>query len=247
MSIFKSLGHAFGRGIEKSGNFFKSSKLSNFGKQIQNKCAEKISYEESYNKMTASVNETDRLNETLISFSDGYYKQASAIEKSCTSQVEDFYDNLIQILENVSDISNNQASLSALKRGKKRIKKQISKGIRKPLSKRMSLDDAECLKILSMDPGEEKKKAMSSFSQKVINEALRNLSKKVGVSLYEQLEDIENYLKNISEMQEKEYLSLKKSFDNMCSIGMEETKEREIHCVNSLIIIDAIDIINEIL
>ena len=36
----------------------------------------------------------------------------------------------------------------------------------------MSLDNSECLQILKMDAGEEKRKAMTKFSQRIINEAL---------------------------------------------------------------------------
>ena len=247
MGLFQSIGQVLGKGIEKAGNFLGSSTITNLGKKIQDTCAEKIGSESSYNKIESNFNETDRLNETLVSFSDGYDKQAAAIENSCIRQVEYFYNDLIKMLETLPNSSSNQANLSALKRGKKRIRQNISGGIREPLSKRMSLDDKECQKILSMDSGAEKTKAMSSFSQKVIKEALRNLSKKVRVSMDEQLDNIEDYLRNISEVQEKEYLSLKKSFDNMCSSGMSEAKEREIHCVDSLIMIEAIDLIDKIL
>lgn len=98
---------------------------------------------------------------------------------------------------------NSVANLKTLKHGKSRISKTITGGIKDPLAKRMSLDDSECLSILKMDSGTDKKQAMTNFTKKVIKEALNNLSKNVRAALTDQTEDIQDYLSGISEEQEK--------------------------------------------
>lgn len=244
---FRSKGEAIGRVIENVGNTFGSEKISKIGRNIQNACAEKVGNEKSYEKDKANIYTTDRLNEILVSFSAGYYEQATRIENSCISIVEHYYDALIKLLESAPAISCNKANLNSLKKGKSRIRQSISGGIKEPLAKKMSLDDSECLKILKMDQGDKKMKAMSSFSQKVINEALNNLSSKVKKSMNEQLEDIEDYLNNLTEEQEKEFANLKIQFDKMCLNDNLKAEEREYHCVEPLIIIDAVDTIKNIL
>lgn len=245
--VFRSIGHAIGCGIEKVGDFLRIDKLSDLGIDIQSACAEKIGEEVSYKKEEADIYLTDRLNEILVSFTDGYYKQVTAIEKNCIKIVEEFYDNLIQIIENAPAISYNRSNIKALKKGRSRIRQTIAGSIKEHLSKKMSLDNSECLKILKMDAGTEKTKAMSAFSQNVIAEALNNISRKVRDSMDEQFEDIGDYLKNVSEQQEKEFSKLKAQFEKMSVDGAVEAGERERHCIEPLLIINAVDMINDIL
>lgn len=246
-NAFRSIGRAIGRGVEKVGDFLGADIISDFGIDIQYACAEEIGAEESYKKDEANIYSTDRLNEILVSFSDGYYRQATTIENNCIRKVESFYDNLIQMIENAPAISYNKSNLSALKKGRSRISQTIAGSIKEPLSKKMSLDNSECLRILKMDSGTEKTKAMSAFSQKVIKDALNNISKKVRNSMDEQLEDIGDYLKSVSEEQEREFSKLKVQIEKMSANDNMEVGEREKHCIESLLIIDAADIINGIL
>ncbi len=124
--------------------------IEKIGQGIQYACAEKVAKERSYEKETANIYSTDRLNEILISFSEGYYQQATAIENTCIENVKNYYDDIIQLLEQASDTTKIGSNLKRL----------------------MSLDNSECLQILKMDAGEEKRKAMTKFSQRIINEAL---------------------------------------------------------------------------
>lgn len=247
MGLFKSLGRMIGSGIEKIGNFFESEKVANIGRKIQEACAEEVASEKSYDKEEANIYTTNRLNEILVSFSEGYFQQATGIEKTCIKLVEDYYDKLIGIIENAPRGAHSAANLRALKSGKSRIAKTITGGIKAPLAKRMSLDDAECLRILKMDAGSDKKQAMTRFTRKVIREALDNLAKSVRVSLSEQSEDIQDYLSGISEEQERAMQVLKDRFDKMVRDNELEQSDREKNCVQPLYLIDAIDYVSKIL
>lgn len=111
----------------------------------------------------------------------------------------------------------------------------------------MSLDDAECLRILKMDRGSEKTRAMSAFSSKVIDEALDNLARTVTENLQDQLSDVQEYLNGISEEQEKQYAMLKEKLKKLSESGETETFEREQHCVEPLLILDAAETVRGIL
>lgn len=246
-SGLKSLGRAVGRGVENVGDALGSKTLSGIGRGIQNICAEKIASEKSYDKREANIYTTDRLNEILVSFSEGYFQQATSIENTCIRIVEDYYDKLISIIENAPGVTYNKANLKALKNSKTRIAKSISGGIKDPLAKRMSIDDSECLYILKMDSGSDKKQEMTRFTQKVIKEALNNLSKNVRETLNDQTDDIQDYLNNISEEQEKEMRTLKVHFDKLISDNELEQSDKEKNCVLPLFVIDASERICEIL
>lgn len=246
-NVFRSIGNVVGKGVEKVGDFFGSEKISSAGRKIQDACAEKIASEKSYDKREANIYTTDRLNEVLVSFSEGYLQQATSIENTCIRIVEDYYDKLMSIIEKAPEITYNKANLKALKNSKNRISKSITGGIKEPLSRRMSIDDSECLSILKMDSGLEKKQAMTKFTQKVIKEALYNLSKNVRNALNNQIDDIQDYLNNISEEQEKEMIALKKHFDKMIGDSKLEQSDKEHSCILPLFTLEASEHVCEIL
>lgn len=247
MGFFKWLGRMAGKGIEKLGDVTGIGILSDTGRLLQDVCAEEISCEKSYDSKKADTNTVERLNDTLLSFSEGYLQRATDIENYCIEEAEKFCDAIIGIIENTSEIESNRLNLKSLKNSKKRLMKEISGGIKDPVAKRMSLDDAECLKILKMDSGIEKKNAMTSFMQKVMKEAQNNLAKSVRGSLEDMEEEIAEFLNNVSEEQEKELANLKETFDRLCQKDSLEESEQEQKLVLPLIVMDAVEEIEKVL
>lgn len=246
-SICRGFGRAVGRGIEKVGGFLGSSMIQEFGRDIQYACAEKVAEERSFERETANVYSTERLNEILVSFSEGYYQQATAIENTCIENVKDYYEDIIRLLEQASDTTIINSNLKRLKKEKSRIGNHIQGAIKEELAKKMSLDNSECLQILKMDAGEEKRKAMTKFSKKIINEALDNLSKQVRHTMDEQMEWIEDYLTNISEEQEREFSVLKARYDKMLQDDSLEENNQEWHCVEPLFVLNTVEKIRQLL
>lgn len=240
-SFLRGVGRAIGKGVEFVGDLTGIDGLSRAGRSIQEFCAERVAEEKSYDKNEDSIHMTDRLNEILVAFSDGYYRDADRIEKNCIKLLEKYYDELINIIEDGSHQAFNTANLKALKAGKKRIPKMVMGSIKNPLAKRMSLDDSECLSILKMDSGAEKKRAMTRFTNKVINEALSNLSQNVKAVLNEQCDDIQEYLTDVLEEQEKSILTQKELYEKMSKDDELEQSEKEKNCVIPLFLIKVSD------
>ena len=245
------LGRGLGKAVEGWGKIVGSKKIQTVGRKIYEVCSDKVAGdvadEEEYYKESSNIHSTERLSNILVSFSEDYREYAEEVEDDCVKAVEEYYDQLIEIIENAPSSSNSEANLRELKKGKRKISRTIKGGITVPLSKRMSLDDSECLRILEMSSGSEKKKAMKKFAKKVMKEALKNLSKNVRTALNEQGEDIEEYLFGIVEEQEKAAKELKEAFDKMIEDDGLEQSDKEMHCVNPLFIIDATESIAQIL
>lgn len=239
MELLKAIGRGFGRIIEKAGELFGSSTLENIGISIQEACAEKVASEKSYDKKEANIYTTERLSNTLSEMSAGYLEQATLIEKSCINYVETYFDKLIAVIKEVGSSYYNKANLNSLERGKGKIAKMIEGGIREPLSKRLSIDDSECCTILKMDAGPEKLSAMKNFTHKVICGALDNLAKKVRESLNDITGDIEDYLSNISEEQEKEVQVLKQHIDKIVESIEQEQSNTENSCIMPMLVLNA--------
>lgn len=115
MGLFSSIGNWIGSKVEAVGDFFGSDRISSWGRSIQDRCAERVSTEKSYDRTEANIYTTDRMNEILVSFSEGYMEKATEIEKRCVEKVEDYYDKLIEIMENVPDNAQNAANLRICK------------------------------------------------------------------------------------------------------------------------------------
>ena len=247
MGLFKSIGRAFGRAVEKVGDFFGSSKISQVGRNIQNACAEKVASEKSYDKKEANIYTTERLGNILSDVSAGYYAQATTLENQCIRLVELYLDRIINIIKSVPNNTLTNANLASLERTKERISKKITGALREPLAKRLSLDDSECLKILKMDSGDEKRTMMSNFTKKVFAESLGNLADEVRESLNDVKDDVEEYLEAISEEQEKQMKLLKDSFDKIVNEYQDEQEDTENSCIKPMTILSATDEIQKIL
>ena len=242
MGLFSWIGRGIGKLVEKAGDLVDSDTLRKVGRGIQELCSEKVANESSYDKQTANFHSTERLAEILAEFSKGLFDKGSSYEKFCIKNVEIFYNKLVEAIKSVPDFSqNSQAELIALRNEGRRIKNSIDKSIVNHLSKRVSLDDRECLEILKMSSGEEKKQRFSSFTDKVIKEALDALADNVRNSLKDCIDGVCEYLQNVSERQEKELSQLRDSFKKMCRSNNMKAEEREKLCVTPMIIISEID------
>lgn len=247
MGFFKWLGRCIGKGVEFVGEVFGSDTISCLGMDIYDACSDKISYESSYDKNQANIYTTERLNDILVSFTKEYEKKVEKIEKKCIELVEKYYDQFIDEMKNAPKKISCSAALKGLKKERNKVEEKISGTIKEHLSKRMSLDDSQCLKILKMDSGTEKKWAMDDFETKIITEALNNLSKSVRDSMSEQTENIQDFLNNIYEEDNKIAKSLKEQLDQIVKNKTQKQYDSEKNCVNSLYIIDAADSVCRIL
>lgn len=246
-SIFRAVGRGLGKVVEKAGEVINSDTLRSVGWDLQDRCAKEISNEKSYDKNTANIYSTERLNEILTSFSTGIYRQADSLEKSCIREVERYLDVIIKELESSTAEVRKSSSLRRLKNTKSQIKMKINGAIKNPVARRMSLDDSECLRILKMDAGREKQKAMADFSQKIINEAVDNLAGMVRESLKEQFEEIEDYLTDLCEEREKHAIAVKKQYDEMLTKNLEEEKSREESCLPASVTLKSVEMIEKLL
>lgn len=251
MGLFSFLGGLVGSAVEFVGDIVEDvtgwDGISRAGTAIQDFFSEEISQESSYDKQSANLYTTERLNEILVSFSERYLKHSVEIENQCIKSVENYCDSLIRFLEDSTKITNDTSNLRRVRNNRSKIRKTITGSVKEPLAKRMSLDDSECLKILKMDSGSKKKEEMKAFSEKVVHDALRTLSVNVRRELDEQSESIEDYFTTFSESREKEVENIKKQYDSMLQTGTTEESEIEKGCIKPLVIIRTAELIESIL
>lgn len=184
-----------------------------------------VGSESSYKKEEADIYTTERLNEILITFTNDYLPQADDIEKKIILSIEQYYDDLIAEVQKINGRSKS-ISFRRLVSAKKNIRSMIKGSIRTPLEKRMSLSDKECLEILKMKQGQDKKKAMKQFVNKVLNEALDNLVCNIKQTLHDQTDEVKEQLDGILNSRQKEFSVLKKQYKALLD-EKEQEEEKE--------------------
>lgn len=214
---------------------------------VKDKLFSSTSSESSYDRHEASISTTERLNEILISFLEGYNQYADQIEVQCIKIVEDYYKSLIKKLKDNPENKRFKAKIKRLEQEKSRIRDDIKGTIRKELGKRMSLDDSECLAILKMDAGSQKKERMKTFSNKIIKNALGTLAKNVRQTIDVQAEEVMDVMMEIQEERENAVTNMKRQYDKMVENCQKKENSSEQMCMKPLLTLQTAEYIENLI
>lgn len=200
-SVCKSVGRFVGGCAEKVGRSTGWKGLENAGRNLKEKCAKEVedtsrktAEQDSYDEAAASIAETNRMNKILSEFSLKLADYADDLEENAIKESSIYFNELVDVLEESKCKNTLKINTSKIRRNRVKIEKQIRGSFKKHLSKRVSLDDNECLAILKLDAGTQKKNTMGNFGNRVLKEASYNLCSDIEDSLLEQQEYIEECL-----------------------------------------------------
>ncbi|MGY0372334.1 hypothetical protein [Clostridium sp. JNZ J1-5] len=186
-SCAKSVGRAIGKGVEKVGEWTGSETLQNIGQGIQSAC-EDVSKDtgktDRYDKERARLEETKRINMILTEFSLKLEKKADEIECTAINESKVYFKELMNELHKSK--ANTGINVSRIERTMSRVEREIKGNLKTYISKRVSIDDSECLQVLKLDAGSSKENKMRKFSEKILQQGLNNLVKDVKVVIKEQ-------------------------------------------------------------
>jgi len=195
-SAVSSIGSAIGKGVEFVGRTLKSETIENFGHALDEFCQ---SFKEapSYDKKTATATETADINYLLVTFGADCEKKADELEDDALYELRQYFSDLIGEIEQ----SDMKISTKRLRRSITISEKQVQGKLKRFMARRLSIDDMECLEILSMPSGNEKSKKMNEFGEKVLREALLQLADDVTTFVEEQNEVLEESMNQLMEEQ----------------------------------------------
>lgn len=227
MGLFKKLGSAFGGFVEKIGKLTGNTTIEKAGQKIKDACSEtsrRTGETREYDRDTASERETERVADILSGFSLGLQKQANSLENEATSRVEQYFDIIITALQ---EVIGDTAAVRSLKFQKTVITRNIHGKLGEVLSRRVSLTDNECLKILNIPKGQEKERAMNRFGQKVIGEGLNSLADSVSQSLDAVNQAVTDELNDLSAQQKHALEAMSAKLQQMMNKNSGDTNARE--------------------
>lgn len=150
---------------------------------------------ESYESDKADLLATVKVQSALTEFRADTDEKSRKLEKSILAESRQYLDEFIKDLRTYNKISYGHSSLNInienIMRENRKTEDEINGFIVKRVSKRISLDDTECLEILKMEPGNAKTKKLDQFYHKVLAEAINELSDMLRNVLEQQTNTVE--------------------------------------------------------
>ncbi|MCU7209805.1 hypothetical protein NEH72_08105 [Turicibacter sp. 1E2] len=249
-SFAKKVGRTIGSGIETVGRVIKSETVENMGRKLRDMCTEvdKLSQEvselSSYIKESARLSETIRINESLSNFSLNLQKQADELEELSLKESKIYFEYLIEQLRETNGSNGVKINLNKMKREFLKIERNIRGSFKVHLAKRISLDDTECLRILQLEEGLEKKQRMECLGNKVLLEAREQLCDNIRECILEQQEYIED---QVIDKLEEVICSLKELNDKVLEFEKIKVNNEDKIELEKAKCISKIEIINDVL
>lgn len=179
MGLLRALGRKIGRAVEWVGEKTGIWAIESTGMKIQNACQEtsrRTGASKEFDQATATLDQTAHMAEILSGFSTGLRAHGALIEQTARKYIEEYFDNLNSC---IAEIFGRGKLLRNLTLQKQLVLSSIDGSFNEVMTRRVSLSDTECLSILKLPKGLDKEKKMEAFENKVINEGLDQLCKKV--------------------------------------------------------------------
>lgn len=171
--------------IIKSGLEFLKGKLSYiFGKTKQT------------NIDNCEINDLSEINRIFNEFIKSIEPKINDIEKSIKDEMYYYLDELVIFIEDNEKLIEHGIKMNRFKRDIEKLKYSIDGSMKKEISKKISLDNNECIQIMKMIPGEKKTKKMDELFEKCLTQSIENTIEKIKSSIEDIVEDIEIFIED---------------------------------------------------
>lgn len=235
MGLFSFIGRAVGKvtgaiakgagkAIEKLGDITNSGTLWNIGWSMQDagdRLAGNIGRSSSYDSSAPDLQQTFDLNKEFAEYAKEIGDKSDELEQKILVSIRGTFDELNRQAED-EELS---MDINTLKREQNECINNMKGVLKNHISKRVSLDDRDCLKIMEMQPGPNKEYEMKRFRDKVFIEGKVNLQKAVDTSVRKMYSD---FWENFDGMMSEAESSVAKTKDVLSRISQKDnTATRE--------------------
>lgn len=162
---------------------------------------------------TSTVSQVEDISNAVGKYYSEYAQIAEAKEKAAQKNIDIFFDGIKNLLQKKPQLVEDYG-MSTLNRKKDRLCRDIEGTITDAIRTKLSLDNSECRKILSMKASNEKSRKMKEFADRTIQNANKNLENKIRQAMTEVKNDISRFLENKMDEQEDKARSDQQNFDN---------------------------------
>ncbi|MGL5576423.1 MAG: hypothetical protein ACRDCW_12850 [Sarcina sp.] len=174
----KSIGKAITAGVKAAvGSFLEygGEKLNLVGLELKganmqrefDEIAKEIGEKSAFNIDDTQTEEVESINEVLTTFVVGLEKKTNEFEERMCEYILESHTTLIRVLEESEDVDIDTAFI---KKEKEKFEKSTRNYLKNYISKRASIDNKECLKILGLPKGDIKIVSMKIFENNILYE-----------------------------------------------------------------------------
>ena len=140
----------------------------------------------------STAEDVNKIQEILEAYKDQMHKETAGLETSVIKEVNFYVEELNDIFEQKQDLFvRYKVNAKRIERSLQRLVGRLQGSIDNFVGRKVSLDNAECRKILQMIPGNKKEEEMNAFLNKAMREALEQYCKEFRQGLSEIFEEVE--------------------------------------------------------
>ncbi|HEX3044138.1 MAG TPA: hypothetical protein VHY08_05235 [Bacillota bacterium] len=209
--------------------------VTNDYKNEVNKYTETLKDEPAYNPSSQVI--VDRAAEQLSYFLYATENMADNMEKRCFEECRSYYMSVIEYFQD----NQTNIDLSLIKNYVEETKSQFKGFLKTYISKKISLDNWECVTILKLPPGLERNEQMTALQNKVLCEGLMELSTNINAMVQKQNTYIQSHFDGISQKIENKYQRMMEDCQKFESIENSNSDLKKQEIVNHSLIISYCD------
>lgn len=145
----------------------------------------------SVNVDDCDVSDISEINSIFNKFVSSIESEVDYIEEKIKEELYYYLDEIIDFLEEKKKIFRTDSIVLRSNKQINRLKEKIDGKLKREVSKRISLDNPECKRIIRMQPGNKKSEKLKLFFEKTISESVNDLIKFIRENIEELFDDIE--------------------------------------------------------
>lgn len=185
-----------------------------------------IANQKSVNPQKSTVDEMAELNKLLTEYRNNISSAAEKMEREmiveCSMMLEDIMDVFTESNQHLKVMRSD-----SVERKFKRVAKDLKGTFAEYVQKRISLDDAECVKILKLPAGELKNQRLQEMKQRVFVEASNEIVKRIKDAVEDFSDTVEDAFNDHLDRAEEQLQERTESFEELSRITENDTESVE--------------------
>lgn len=144
-----------------------------------------------------NINDVIEYNKLLNEFIKEIEEEIYALEEKVVVECTEYYEELILLVQAVEDSKGINLQSNNIKRAVERLKRDAKGSLAKSIHRKISLDNSDLKRILSLSAGQLKKDRIQGFKEEVIKQVLGDFTNDVKASIEDLSYDISEQLDRI--------------------------------------------------
>lgn len=210
------------------------------------KAEEKLSNQKAVNPQKSEANEIVELNKMLCELRDGIKNAAEDLERNmiaeCSIELQEIMD-----LFNEQNAALKLTRTDSVKRKFNRLYHELQGTFSEYISKKISLDNPECIKLLKLPPGDLKKQRIQELKQAVFVDACNEIVNKIRLTVEDFSDTVEDVITEHLERTEEKIYEKSTAFEELSEVKENDYQATENLQLKASYILSVCDLVENII